>query len=69
MASPLNQLYKGDSWAAIRMTPPLKSGLIFQVLAFVAIRPGSFIAIPGVDGAASAEIWHNSPLAHLGGLF
>ncbi len=69
MTSPSEHLYTGFTWAGFRRAKKLRSALLFLVLAFVAIRLGSFIPLPGVNTSAWAEFWINSPLAQLGGLF
>lgn len=69
MTSPSEHLYRGFSLAALAKAPKLRSGLLFLFLAFIAMRAGSFVPLPGVNTAAWAEFWQNSPLAQLGGLF
>ncbi len=65
MKSPIEHIVCGFNWSALGRAKRLKSGLFFLLLAFVAIRLGAHIPLPGVDTASGAS----SPFAHMGSLF
>ncbi len=65
MASPIEQLVSNFSISQLWRNKTLKRSLGFLLLAFVAMRLGSFIPLPGVN----SEAWASSPFAHLGSLF
>ncbi len=69
MTSPSEHLYAGLTWAVFRKTEKLRSALLFLTLAFITMKLGSFIPIPGVNKSEWTDFWTNSPLAQLGGLF
>ncbi len=69
MASPIEQLVSNFHWSAWRKARTLKRSLWFLFFAFLAMRLGTFIPLPGVDSGAWAASWASSPFAHLGGFF
>ena len=65
MASPIEQLVSNLNWSVWRKAPALRKSLWFLLLAFLAMRLGNFIPLPGVDSSA----WAASPFSQFGDLF
>ena len=65
MASPIEQLVSHFNWAAWRKACALRRGLLFLLIAFIAMRFGTHIPLPGIDSSA----WAATPLGQFGGLF
>jgi len=55
MASAVEQVFRNFSWAAWRRAHGLHRSLWFLLFALLAVRLGTFIPLPGVDGRAWAE--------------
>lgn len=55
MSSPIEQLFANFSGSAWRNAHALKRSLWFLVIAFIVMRAGTFVPLPGVDGNAWAE--------------
>ncbi len=55
MPSPIEQFFASFSGASWRKAHALRRGLLFLLLAFIAMRLGTFIPLPGVDSAAWAS--------------
>jgi preprotein translocase subunit SecY len=64
MQSPIMDLFGNSGWAAWRKAHALRRGLLFLLLAFIVMRLGTFIPLPGVDSTAWAETF-----AHFRGIF
>ena len=64
MPSPIEQLFGNFNRSAWGKAHALKRGLLFLLIAFIAMRLGTFIPLPGVDSAAWAE-----QFTHLRGVF
>ncbi|MFT5509296.1 MAG: preprotein translocase subunit SecY [Hyphomicrobiaceae bacterium] len=64
MPSPIEQLFGNHSWTAWRNAHALRKALWFLLFAFIAMRLGTFIPLPGVDSSAWAESF-----SHLRGIF
>ncbi|MFY0611305.1 MAG: hypothetical protein JXQ99_07260 [Hyphomicrobiaceae bacterium] len=54
MTSPTEHLFRNFSWSAWRKAHALRRSLLFLLIAFLAMRFGTFIPLPGVDSAAWA---------------
>ena len=63
MSSPIEQLVSHFNWAAWRKAKALRRSLLFLLVAFIAMRFGTFIPLPGIDGSA----WAATPFAQFGG--
>ena len=59
MASPSEHFFAHFSWSAWRRAHGLRRGLLFLLVAFIAIRFGTFIPLPGVDGSAWAAYFEH----------
>lgn len=64
MPSSVEHLFGNFSWSAWRRAHSLRRGLLFLLVAFIAMRVGTFIPLPGVNGDAWA-----ASFAHLGWAF
>jgi len=62
--SSFEHLYTNWSWAGFKRAPGLLRNLGFLVAAFVAIRLGSFVPLPGVNLDSWTTFFSNSPFAH-----
>ena len=65
MSSPIEQLVSNFNWAAWRKAHTLKGALLFLLIAFIAMRFGTHIPLPGIDRSA----WQASPWAQFGSWF
>lgn len=64
MGSPILQLFGRSGWSAWGKAHTLRRSLWFLLIAFIVMRLGTFIPLPGVDRIAWAESF-----AHLRGVF
>ena len=64
MRSPIVHLFGDFGWTAWGKAHALRRSLWFLLFAFIVMRLGTFIPLPGVDSRAWAEAF-----AHLSGIF
>lgn len=64
MPSPSEHFFGNFSWSAWRKAHALRRSLCFLLIAFIVMRLGTFIPLPGVNGEAWAAAF-----THLSGIF
>lgn len=64
MASPVEHLFSNFTWSAWRKAHALRRALVFLLVAFIAMRLGTFVPLPGVNSQAWSEAYSG-----FGGIF